>query len=190
MKLRVDPLTTTPTPVHCTASSAWWHAHMPPGAGLPRDLAEPIALDVTACKRGDEIHLEGVVRGGLELECSRCLARYRHSLFEPFRLVLEPAGSRTPTDPEASQALASDGLCLDDDFESGWYRGNELHLDALCLEVISLGLPVKPLCREDCAGLCARCGADLNEAACGCDQIAQDSPFAVLGALRDPRGRS
>jgi len=190
MQLRVDPLTTTPTSVHFEAGSGWWHARMPPNPGLPPDLADPIALDVTVSRQGDEIHLEGVVGGELELECSRCLARYRHPLHETFRLVLEPAGSRTPTDPEASQALASDGLCLDDDFETGWYRGNELHLDALCLEVISLGLPVKPLCREDCAGLCARCGADLNEAACGCGPVAQESPFAVLGALRKPRGRS
>ena len=43
--------------------------------------------------------LEGTLAGELELECSRCLARYRQPLREPFRLVLEPAGSRAPADP-------------------------------------------------------------------------------------------
>jgi uncharacterized protein len=104
--------------------------------------------------------------------------------------VLEPAGSRVPADPEAAVALARDGLCLGDEFETGWYRGGEVRLDSVCLEVISLALPVKPLCREDCAGLCARCGSDLNPGACGCPEERPKSPFDVLVALRDgePKG--
>jgi uncharacterized protein len=55
----------------------------------------------------------------------------------------------------------------------------------VCREWISLALPVKPLCREDCAGLCPRCGADRNETACGCTETVRSSPFAALAALRD-----
>jgi uncharacterized protein len=158
---------------------------MLPHPDLPGEVAELFQIDVRAHKMGEDLYLDGELEGALDLECGRCLARYRHQLREGFRLVLEPAGVRTPADPEASAALTRDGLCLGDDFETGWYRGGEIRLDSVCLEVISLALPVKPLCREDCAGLCARCGASLAQGACGCEQIAQESPFAVLAALRD-----
>jgi uncharacterized protein len=90
-----------------------------------------------------------------------------------------------PADPEAAEALHKEGLCLGDEPEVGWYQGGEVHLDSLCLEVISLALPVQPLCREECPGLCSRCGAELAEGPCGCDEARPNSPFAVLAALRD-----
>jgi uncharacterized protein len=103
--------------------------------------------------------------------------------------VLEPAGTRVPGDPEAAQALARDGLCVGDELETGWYRGSEVQLDSVCFELISLALPVQPLCREDCAGLCPRCGADRNTTSCDCDaQPRPDSPFAALASLRGTRG--
>ncbi len=185
MQLEVERLTSEPRPFAYEEGSAWWCAHMAPQVGLPRELSEPLSVSGHAYRgRGEEIVLEGSVRTGLDLECARCLARYRHALREPFRLVLEPAGLRTPAEPEAAAALARDGLCTTDELELGWYRGSELQLDSVCLEVISLALPVKPLCREDCAGLCPRCGADRNEAPCGCEEVAPSSPFAVLAALR------
>ena len=157
---------------------------MPARQHQPGGLAEPFRVRVDAHKMGEDVLLEGAVGGCLDVECSRCLARYRHELRESFRLVLEPAGARVPADPEAAAALQRDGLCLGDELEIGWYRGGEIHLDSVCLEVISLGLPVKPLCRDDCAGLCARCGSDLNQGACDCEEVAPESPFAVLAALR------
>jgi uncharacterized protein len=185
MKILVDRLTATPTPLRFEAGSGWWRQHMPPGRALPGELLEPFAIAGEVHLMGEDVYVEGVVAGALELECSRCLARYGHRLREPFRLVLEPAGSRVPADPEAASALARDGLCLGDEDETGWYRGGEIRLDSVCLEVIALALPVQPLCREDCAGLCAGCGADLNAGACGCKQAPPKSPFDVLAVLRD-----
>jgi DUF177 domain-containing protein len=185
MKIRVDRLTAAPTSFAWEVGTAWWASHMPAQPGLPRELAQPLCVRATAYQAGEDVYVEGSVEGALELECSRCLARYRQGLREPFRLVLEPAGQRTPADPEAARALARDGLCLGDDLDTGWYRGAEIQLDAVCLEVVSLALPVKPLCREDCAGLCPHCGADRNERPCDCAEVAPESPFAVLAALRD-----
>lgn len=190
MKILVDRLTATPAPFHFEAGDGWWRQHMPRQQGLPAQPSEPFRIDGTAHVGGDDVYLEGTLEGSLELECSRCVARYRHRLREPFRLVLEPAGQRTPADPEARAALDRDGLCLGDELETGWYRGQEIVLDAVCLEVIALALPVKPLCSEDCAGLCAQCGADLRQGDCGCKETRNPSPFDVLATLRDggPRG--
>ncbi|MEM7408951.1 MAG: DUF177 domain-containing protein [Myxococcota bacterium] len=186
MQLAVERLTSEPSPFVFEAGDAWWSARMQAQESLPRTLAVPFAVRGEAYRgrHGDDLVLEGQIEGALELECGRCLARYRHALREPFRLLLEPAGSRVPTEPEAVEALARDGLCLADELELGWYRGTEIQLDAVCLEVISLALPVQPLCKEDCAGLCSHCGADRNQAACGCDDTPPNSPFAVLASLR------
>lgn len=190
MKIHVDRLTATPAPFHFEAGTGWWRQHMPRHHGLPSEPEAPFQVDGQAHCLGEDLYLDGAVEGALCLECSRCLKRYRHRLREPFRLVLEPAGQRTPADPEAAAALDRDGLCLGDELETGWYRGGEIDLDAVCLEVISLALPTKPLCTDDCAGLCPQCGADLSQGDCGCQKTRPASPFDVLASLRDdgPRG--
>ena len=53
----------------------------------------------------------------------------------------------------------------------------------LVLEQIQLGIPMKPLCREDCAGLCVKCGANLNNGSCECAADV-DPRWAALGALK------
>lgn len=190
MKIQVDRLTATPEPFRFEAGEGWWRQHMPAQPGLPAVPSVPFAVEGRVHLTGEDVIVEGEVQGALDLECSRCLARYRHRLRETFRLVLEPAGTRTPADPEASAALDRDGLCLGDELETGWYRGGEIELSSVCLELIALGLPVKPLCHEDCPGLCPQCGADLSGGDCGCRQTPNPSPFDVLATLRGdgPRG--
>jgi uncharacterized protein len=188
MHLSTESLSETPERFAFEAGPAWWRTHVPPQQGYPEQPEEPLQLTLRAHKIGDDVVLEGQLEGNLTLECGRCLARYRQPLRETFRLVLEPAGSRVPADPETAAALARDGLCVGDEFETGWYREGEIHLDSVCLELIALALPVQPLCREDCAGLCARCGADRNVARCTCEEVRPESPFAALAALRTTRG--
>lgn len=190
MKLLVDRITDSPRRYDFEAEPAWWEnaaVLVPELGGADR---EAFHVAVSAHKMGEALYVEGEVRGRLSLECSRCLCRYDSPLHEPFRLVLEPAGERVPTEPEAAAALARDGLCLGDDVETGWFRGRELDLGPFLREVVTLALPVQPLCREDCRGLCPRCGADRNSGDCGCEEAKPDSPFAALRVLRrpDPRG--
>jgi len=184
MKILVDRLTASPMTLEFVEGPGWWRGRMPGGAGSSGAPSPALEIRVQAQKMGEDLQVEGEIRGEFSLECSRCLARYCHPLRESFRLVLEPAGSRVPADPEAAAALARDGLCVEDEFETGWYQGGVLELDDVCFEVISLALPVKPLCQEDCAGLCTRCGANLSEGACSCEEAVPESPFAVLAALR------
>jgi len=185
MKILPERLTASAAPFGFEADTAWWRTHAAAPGDLPVGLEPPLAVELLAQRMGEDLYLEGTVDGSLELECGRCLARYRHALHEPFRLVLEPVGARTPADPEGARTLARDGICLGEDTETGWYRGPEIDLSAFVYEVVALALPVQPLCREECAGLCSRCGADLNGGPCGCRETRPDSPFAVLQALRD-----
>ena len=109
-------------------------------------------------------------------------------LSERFRLLLEPAGNRLPADPEGARALEKDGMFLGDDLEVGFYSGTEIILDTFFTELISLALPLQPLCGEECRGLCPSCGADRNRIDCGCEEEKPPSPFAVLASLRDELG--
>jgi uncharacterized protein len=86
--------------------------------------------------------------------------------------------------------LERDGLCLADDLEMGWFRGKTVELDAFFGEVVALAMPLQPLCREDCVGLCPRCGIDRNQERCSCNEVDADSPFAALAALKTKSGGS
>jgi len=68
------------------------------------------------------------------------------------------------------------------------FRGEEIDLTEGIQEQLVLGLPMRPLCREDCKGLCAACGADLNVDECNCRQQHPASPFAALRHLRLGKG--
>ena len=184
MKFLVDRLAATPTEFRLEADPTWWRDVAQQGDDAGSQASEPIEMRVSAHRMGEDLYFEGEAEGGVYLECSRCLARYRHVLRETFRLILEPAGDRLPADLEAAEALARDGVCLGDEIEAGWFRGDQIDLGAFFREVVSLALPVKPLCNEDCPGLCPSCGAELGGKLCGCGEVKVDSPFAVLAALK------
>jgi uncharacterized protein len=190
MKILVDRLTATPAETSFSVSPEWLARHYGERGTPLEGLAEAAEIRVRAHKLGADVFLEGEAEGWLDLACSRCLTRYRAPIRERFRLVLEPAGDRVPADPEGAVALAQHGLYLADELESGWFRGPEIQLDRFVGEILALAVPVQPLCRDDCRGLCARCGADRNVTSCGCAEARPASPFAVLAALRGPDGGS
>ena len=80
------------------------------------------------------------------------------------------SASPTPRWPDADE----DAYPLVDD---------ELDLEPLVRDAVLLELPLAPLCREDCAGLCPQCGANRNEGACGC-AAPRDPRWATLDVLR------
>lgn len=184
MKLSIDRLTETPSEHPFTLTPAWWREVSGRAEGAPETLAGDLLGELSAHKMGEDLFLEGELRGALELECGRCLARYRQPIRERFRLVLEPAGERVPADPEGAAALARDGLYLSDELEAGWFRGSELDLGGFFQEGIALLVPVQPVCREDCRGLCPSCGVDRNSESCSCAEANPSSPFAALRGLR------
>jgi uncharacterized protein len=184
VKLVVDSITETPSPFHFSASPGWFRERFPSSAGSGQGLSEPLEIDGRAYRAAADLVIEGSVHGAVECACSRCLSRYRAPVRESFRLVLEPAGARVPADPEGAEALSSDGLYLGDEAETGWFRGQVLQLDRFIGEVISLALPLQPLCRESCRGLCPHCGVDRNVEACDCADSRPESPFAVLAKLK------
>ena len=64
--------------------------------------------------------------------------------------------------------------------EQPYIEGYTLDVDALIRDELFLHLPMKVLCKEDCRGICPRCGANLNHGTCSCDVTELDPRMAVI----------
>jgi uncharacterized protein len=99
------------------------------------------------------------------LECVRCLTNFEHKLNWSFT-DLYAFDQRSETDS---------GLILPED--------GQIDLAELLRECALLEVPISPICKPDCLGLCAECGQNLNEKDCGHHPEENDSPFAKLRDL-------
>jgi uncharacterized protein len=111
---------------------------------------------------GTTMHLRGRLSGTIEIECARCLERYPLALGQELDLFYMP---RVAAQAEAQEEEVE---LSDRDVVVGYYDGERLDLGEVLREQVLLALPLKPLCREDCAGLCPRCGRNRNASPCGC----------------------
>jgi len=111
------------------------------------------------------------------LGCQRCLEPLAQQVEEDVELLLAP-GAAMPASPE--HALEAEELGMVEVPADG-----ELDLRPLLIEQIQLNVPMKPLCREGCAGLCPTCGANLNEGACGCQTEEIDPRWEGLKAFQE-----
>lgn len=125
-------------------------------------------------RTGDDLFFRGHATSVPIGHCARCLGTYAFTLESDFDVVLVPA----------SQAGDRDDA---DAAELGVYEGDEVDLTPLVREQLVLALPTRPLCREDCQGLCPECGANRNETRCRCTGAPADLRLAVLHQLRSTR---
>ena len=183
-KIQVDRLSESPEDFRFAASPEWWRRRESEVGGPTIEVEKGFVFSLEACRAGDHINLSGRLDAEALLECSRCAKRYRHALRDSFRLALEPAKGREPTDLEGIEGLAESGVWLGEDLEAGWFRGPWIRLDDFFGEVIALAIPLQPLCSESCPGICSHCGVDLAETNCDCVDEEVDSPFAVLAKLK------
>jgi DUF177 domain-containing protein len=164
-------------------------ANQPFEADLPREFldellrAEPPTefhatgaahLRGRATKMGRKVLVQAKFTVPLEGECKRCLNNV--SLDEPVELTR----SYVPA-VQSSEEAGEEGAELADE-ES--YAGKEIDLRPALREQILLSIPSSPLCREECKGLCPKCGKDLNVGECGCDRTVLDPRWAALKGIQ------
>jgi uncharacterized protein len=186
MKLAIDGLKGSSETFRYSIERGWWDERFADveASGILL-VGEPV-IEIRARVRGENVGLKGELEGMLDAECGRCTRRYRQVLRDSFRLILAPLGDgEMPADPEGVHALERSGMCLGEDLEAGWYRGPEIELGEFFVEIISLAIPVQPLCDDECPGLCPACGISRSEQKCNCEDSKPASPFAVLAALRE-----
>ena len=135
----------------------------------------PVGYDLNLNRDGSTVQVEGHVEASVEASCSRCAKRFPIAIDRTFEEVFASASERQGVLPTELDAK---------DLDLDYYEGDAIDGLQLLAEQILLGLPMKILCVEQCKGLCAKCGADLNQTECDCKADA-DPRWASLEGLRD-----
>ena len=119
--------------------------------------------------------VKGTIRTELELECTRCLQKIDKKFEIPFEAAFAAPENYTQAKEAELQA---------DDLDVSILEGNEIDLTELVREQSLLNLPEQIFCREDCKGLCEKCGANRNLINCNCIEQEIDPRWAALKNLK------
>ena len=115
----------------------------------------------------------GKIKYTLSLTCSRCLEKFDKDFSLWVRGIFKFHKDRY-TEKEV--------VLTKRDLDTFYYKNGKIDLDRFIFESIIVNVPMKPLCKKDCKGLCPICGADLNKEVCSCkvEETGKESPFKVL----------
>lgn len=117
------------------------------------EIKDKVQLELEIYNTEDSFLVQGTLEAELILSCSRCLQKYS----SPIKLDIS-----------------------EDVIKSEMEDEEELYLDDIIVDNIILSLPMKPLCSEDCKGICPQCGQDLNQGECDCEIETVDPRLAKL----------
>jgi uncharacterized protein len=178
VKLRVDDITAQARELSFAEPEHEINRALDLGAAREYHVTVPIRVTVSYYRAGAELFLSGSLDADATASCARCAEEFSAASRRSFRYVLAPK-SIGYGDEEADLSA--------DDLEFSLYEGDEVDLSPLIREQVLLALAGRPLCHEDCRGLCPRCGANLNEGECGCRAETGDPRLAALRNLRVAR---
>jgi uncharacterized protein len=139
----------------------------------------PLRFELKVRYERDIIRVDVRMTAAIILECSRCLESFKSRIEQPFTLRYARQPIRdVRLEGSTESELASDQIGL------SFFEGEEIDLRDALQEQVILALPVKPLCREECQGLCPNCGVDLNRESCQCRMHLRGGPFEKLKSLK------
>ncbi len=158
--------------------------------GLAEGVEGPVGLDLTLEAVSDGVLVRGDVTAALRIPCARCLAPTVH----PRRAHVTELHRRTVRAP--GRGAGSRGRAAEDEADDGGPEEGEeyllvdgdaaLDLDRMVRDALLLDVPVRVLCRPDCAGLCPVCGRDRNAGPCDHATAPTGDPrWAALDDLRE-----
>jgi uncharacterized protein len=125
-----------------------------------------------------EYILDGQSRVTMDLHCSRCLDPYPFANSSKFHVRFRPRPEGSGEDEEVE-------IAREEELDVEFYSERTVPLRDLALEQIQLSIPMKPLCDENCLGLCPKCGANRARERCNCDESMTDERWFALQGIRD-----
>jgi uncharacterized protein len=134
----------------------------------------PLRVELEAELQGREIHIMGRLATRVQLFCARCLESVVKDISADFDLLYRPVSIMNGQ--EEIELTPQDS-------EIGFYTGEGLFLADVVAEQVNLAVPMKAVCNEECHGLCASCGANLNRERCRCGPRPVDPRLAPLAAF-------
>ncbi len=140
-----------------------------------------LSLLISVSCSGDKVVVSGKLEASVEAVCSRCLEKFAH-IFETDFTEAFTVVKKAPTDD-------SPNILADETANMLTVTGDYLYLDEYIRQLIILAQDYNPLCKADCQGICAGCGADLNNSFCRCskDDSQIDIRLLKLKELRSGR---
>ena len=160
-------------------------------------LRGPVSISLDLMHADEMIAATGVLEGTVVRQCVRCLKEYDDALAFSVHAAFaregkeSKVGIRQPKGPDPRRGRtgpAKTETDVDQEDEGDdryFYQGDHIELAPMLREHIILAAPMQPLCRENCAGLCARCGKDLNEGPCQCPAEAPSTAIRVIRTTKN-----
>ena len=128
----------------------------------------PIELDITNI--GNKVlEMKGTGAGVVGIPCDRCLEQVAVKI--PYEI------------DQKLDMKKSDAERVQDLDENDYLTGMDLDVDRLVYLEVLMSWPLKVLCREDCKGICSRCGKNLNKGFCGCAEEPKDPRMAAISDI-------
>ena len=128
----------------------------------------PVELEIT--NTGNKVlELKGIGSVTVGIPCDRCLEQVAVKI--PYEI--EQKLDMKKSDTERVQDLD----------ENDYLTGMDLDVDRLVYLEVLMSWPLKVLCREDCKGICSRCGKNLNKGSCGCAEEPKDPRMAAISDI-------
>ena len=169
MKYNIKDIAQDGRPVNHRFTAAEVRAMLGKSGLEPLDRPAEFEVELTLYRSNDAVMVYGSDQGHFWLSCSRCLGPCQVEVSDPkLHLTFLPP----PTEFEQERELDLD------DLDTAAHDGVEVDLEPLLHEQLVLAVPINPVCRPDCKGICPSCGADLNDKPCGCeDMVPETNPW-------------
>lgn len=134
----------------------------------------PILYTIYLSRSETTVFVKGSVKTSIQLPCSRCLEHFEFPVQSEFSVTFIP---------EEVDSRQSEKELQPEDLETEFYDGETIDIDKIVQSNVLLGLPIKPLCGDECRGLCPVCGTNKNLASCTCPTDEPGDPR--LAKLKD-----
>ena len=136
----------------------------------------PVLVELHLNRNGEIVYIALTARATLVLHCARCLESFRQDIEGSVSFVVQrlKLGETVPETIEKGEARDENNLIF--------IKYNERSMDVtdFVRDSVLLSIPLKPICDEQCKGLCPVCGQNKNERDCGCVENKTDPRWQSL----------
>jgi uncharacterized protein len=146
-------------------------AEDPTSLGLDTRFRDQVVVDASVEKSGTQVFLSARVTTRASFECDRCLTPFDSPIESSYRMYYVLEGSADSNiDPLELQVMPPGFSVID--------------LQDDVRQTVLLSVPLKNVCRDQCKGLCPRCGINWNNESCTCEETIADSRWDSLLGLK------
>ena len=139
--------------------------------GLEKPFIGNIVVDIELNKLHNQLVMDSKLTMKMNFDCDRCNKEFESTVISNYKMVY-----LIGMEPEESESINLTYLAAEAD---------KIVLDNDVRDFAVLAIPMKKLCKENCKGLCPKCGKNMNEGDCGCNQEKIDDRWLPLMELKN-----